>query len=67
MLEENLTILQMNDTHAYLDIHQELFWNGDHANYKLAGGTKYIKQFMLPVRDFLLNMVKKYTNKTYAE
>jgi S-sulfosulfanyl-L-cysteine sulfohydrolase len=28
----------MNDTHAYFDIHQELFWQGDHAEYRLAGG-----------------------------
>jgi S-sulfosulfanyl-L-cysteine sulfohydrolase len=33
-----LTIVQMNDTHAYFDIHQELFWQGDHAEYRLAGG-----------------------------
>jgi hypothetical protein len=29
MLEDNLTILQMNDSHAYMDMHQELFWDGD--------------------------------------
>lgn len=38
MMDENLTILQMNDSHAYLDIHQELFWDGDHAKYELSGG-----------------------------
>ncbi|BDZ68688.1 bifunctional metallophosphatase/5'-nucleotidase [Methanobacterium ferruginis] len=38
MSGEKLTILQMNDSHAYLDIHQELFWDGDHARYQLAGG-----------------------------
>ncbi|MCE5213143.1 MAG: bifunctional metallophosphatase/5'-nucleotidase [Methanobacterium sp.] len=34
----DLSILQMNDSHGYLDIHQELFWDGDHAKYELAGG-----------------------------
>ena len=28
----------MNDSHGYLDIHQELFWDGDHASYELVGG-----------------------------
>jgi len=36
--EYELTILQMNDSHGYLDLHQELFWDGDHARYELAGG-----------------------------
>ena len=34
----NLTIVQMNDTHAYFDLHQEMFWQGDHAVYHQAGG-----------------------------
>ncbi len=38
MSEYELTILQMNDSHGYLDLHQELFWDGDHARYELAGG-----------------------------
>ncbi len=33
-----LTIVQMNDTHAYSDIHQEMFWQGAHAVYRQAGG-----------------------------
>ncbi|WP_223791969.1 bifunctional metallophosphatase/5'-nucleotidase [Methanobacterium spitsbergense] len=50
MLEENLTILQMNDSHAYLDIHQELFWDGDHAKYKLAGGYARIATIFNQIR-----------------
>lgn len=39
MVKNNhLTILQMNDSHGYLEPHQELFWAGDHAEYKIAGG-----------------------------
>ncbi|MBE0545110.1 MAG: 5'-nucleotidase C-terminal domain-containing protein [Verrucomicrobia bacterium] len=33
-----LTILQINDTHGYLETHHELFWHGDKAEYRLAGG-----------------------------
>ncbi len=38
----DLTILQMNDSHGYLDIHQELFWDGKHAKYELTGGYSRI-------------------------
>ncbi len=33
-----LTIIQMNDTHAYFDIHQEMFWQGNHIEYRQVGG-----------------------------
>jgi len=33
-----LTILQMSDTHAYFDIHQEMFWRGYHIEYRKAEG-----------------------------
>ncbi len=36
MLGEKTNILQMNDSHAYLDIHQELLWDGDHARYQFS-------------------------------
>ena len=51
MLGENLTILQMNDSHAYLDIHQELFWEGDHAKYELAGGYARIATIFNQIRE----------------
>ncbi len=35
---KRLTILQINDSHGYLDIHPELFWAGGHAVYRPAGG-----------------------------
>ncbi len=38
----SLTIVQMNDSHAYFDIHQEMFWEGDHAVYRKAGGYAQI-------------------------
>ena len=50
MSEEKLTILQMNDSHSYIDLHQELFWDGDHASYKLAGGYARIATIFNQVR-----------------
>jgi sulfur-oxidizing protein SoxB len=39
MVKNNhLTILQMNDSHGYIEPHQELFWAGDHGEYRIAGG-----------------------------
>ena len=35
---KDLTIFQMNDSHGYLKIHPELYWSGDHAEYRMAGG-----------------------------
>ena len=37
-MSKNLTLLQINDTHAYLESHQELFWKGKEALYKEVGG-----------------------------
>ncbi len=51
MMDEDLTILQLNDSHAYLDIHQELFWDGDHANYGLAGGFARIATIFNRIRE----------------
>lgn len=35
---KDLTIIQMNDAHAYLEMHQELFWQSGQFVYRLAGG-----------------------------
>ncbi len=50
-MDENLTIIQLNDSHAYLDLHQELFWDGDHAKYKLAGGFARIATIFNRIRE----------------
>lgn len=34
----SLTIMQLNDSHAYFDLHQEIFWQGHQAVYRPAGG-----------------------------
>ncbi len=33
----SLTAIQLNDSHAYFDLHQEMFWQGDQAVYRPAG------------------------------
>ncbi|MCC7209325.1 MAG: metallophosphoesterase, partial [Anaerolineae bacterium] len=38
MPETELTVLQINDVHAYLEPHPELFWAGGGAEYRTAGG-----------------------------
>jgi len=46
----SLTIVQMNDTHAYFDIHQEMFWQGDHAVYRQVGGYARIATLVKQIR-----------------
>jgi 5''-nucleotidase/2'',3''-cyclic phosphodiesterase and related esterases len=48
--KRSLTIVQMNDTHAYFDIHQEMFWQGDHAVYRQAGGYARIATIVKQIR-----------------
>ena len=48
---KQLTIMQMNDSHAYLDLHQELFWKGNHAEYRKAGGYARIAVILNRVRE----------------
>ena len=50
-ISKHLTIMQMNDSHAYLDLHQELFWKGNHAEYRKAGGYARIAAILNRVRE----------------
>ena len=34
----NFTILQINDSHSYFELHNELYWSGDKVIYRKAGG-----------------------------
>jgi len=45
-----LTIVQMNDSHAYLDAHQELFWDGHRAVYRRAGGFGRVAAVLNEIR-----------------
>jgi len=46
----NLTILQMNDSHAYLDLHNEYFWKDGEEIYKKVGGYGRITRFFNNVK-----------------
>jgi len=46
----SLTIVQMNDTHAYFDAHQEMFWQADKAVYRKAGGYARIATIVRKIR-----------------
>ena len=49
-MSKNLTLLQINDTHAYLESHQELFWNGKKAMYKEVGGYARIASLIKKIK-----------------
>ncbi|MDY0289774.1 MAG: bifunctional metallophosphatase/5'-nucleotidase [Sphaerochaeta sp.] len=48
-----LSIVQLNDSHAYLDLHQELFWEADKAVYRLVGGYARIATIIRQIRSEL--------------
>ncbi len=47
---KTLTIIQMNDSHAYFDLHQEMFWEGDRAVYRPAGGYARVATIVKQIR-----------------
>lgn len=47
---KSLTLLQMNDSHAYFDLHQEVFREGGRAVYRPAGGYARIATLGRQVR-----------------
>lgn len=49
-MEKRLTIVQMNDSHAYLDLHPELFWERGQAVYRPAGGYARIAALLKQIR-----------------
>ncbi len=46
----SLTVIQINDSHAYFDLHQELFWQGGQAVYRPAGGYARIATIAKQIR-----------------
>ncbi len=46
----SLTVIQMNDTHAYFDLHQELFWQANQAVYRPVGGYARIATLVRQIR-----------------
>jgi 2',3'-cyclic-nucleotide 2'-phosphodiesterase (5'-nucleotidase family) len=46
----SLTVIQLNDSHAYFDLHQEMFWQGGRAAYRPAGGYARIAAIVKQIR-----------------
>jgi len=46
----HLSLVQVNDVHAYLELHPELFWVGDHAEYRMVGGYARIAALINAIR-----------------
>jgi S-sulfosulfanyl-L-cysteine sulfohydrolase len=50
-MSTDLTIIQMNDTHGYLEVHPELFWSAGGAVYHNAGGYARIATLLERARE----------------
>ncbi len=48
--DQSLTIVQVNDTHSYLELHPELFWTGNGATYRMAGGYARLATVIAQIR-----------------
>jgi 2',3'-cyclic-nucleotide 2'-phosphodiesterase (5'-nucleotidase family) len=46
----SLTVIQINDSHAYLDLHQEMFWQGGQVVCRPAGGYARIAAVVKQIR-----------------
>ena len=46
----SLTVIQLNDSHAYFDLHQEIFWQGNQAVYRPAGGYARMATIVKKIR-----------------
>ncbi len=49
-MAQQLTLLQINDSHGYLDLHQEHFWVGNHAEHRKTGGYGRIAALIKLIR-----------------
>jgi 2',3'-cyclic-nucleotide 2'-phosphodiesterase (5'-nucleotidase family) len=49
-MKSKITIIQMNDTHGYLEQHNELFWSGDYPVCQKAGGYAQIASIINDAR-----------------
>ena len=49
-MTQHLTVVQLNDSHGYLEQHQELFWSASGAVYRPAGGMARIATLLRELR-----------------
>lgn len=50
-MPHTLTLVQMNDSHAYFEPHQELFLGGNPPDYRMAGGYARISTLLNQIRE----------------
>ncbi len=50
-MSKKLIILQLNDSHGYLESHNEFYWGGEKEKYKEAGGFSRISNYFKKVRN----------------
>lgn len=50
MKTNTLTIIQMNDTHGYIEEHWEHFYRGTDSDYQVVGGYARIASYLKKVR-----------------
>jgi S-sulfosulfanyl-L-cysteine sulfohydrolase len=46
----SLTVIQLNDSHGYFDLHQEMFRQGGQTVYRPAGGYAGIAALLMYTR-----------------
>lgn len=57
IMGKRLSIIQMNDTHGYLEEHYEHFHKGDHPEFIRAGGYPRIASYLKKVRNEQKNVL----------
>lgn len=50
-MKKDITVIQMNDTHGYLEEHWEHFWDGSFEKYIKAGGYPRIASYVNKIRE----------------
>jgi len=58
-----LVILQMNDSHAYLDLHDEYFWKDGKKVYRKVGGYGRIANYFDKITYTLMCYTLMYNTK----
>ena len=51
MAEHTVTLLQLNDSHAYLEPHPEVFWGPEGPSFRVAGGFARIAGLVNRIRE----------------
>ena len=49
--KSSLTVIQMNDSHAYFNLHQEMFLESNKAVYREVGGYARIATLVQEIRE----------------